>query len=493
MTRHTEIVFGPPGTGKTEYLLRLAEHYLVNKKLAPERLAFLSFSKRAVHEAVTRMCEIMPGTTADSFPYFRTIHSLGFHLKAFRAGHVMGHEELQMFGKQYHYEFNGFLPEDKVNWGGTPEDRALATYLVNRARCGTSLFQQWCNTGGVRWSLIERLVPEYERFKEANDLVDFADMIDLQHPYGPAFLDADVMIVDEAQDTSQAQWRFLRHVARNVHFIHLAGDDDQTIYEWNGADAAQLLGFLGAHTSLPHSHRLPRAIKTLADRIASRIRIREPKVYTARDADGRVEALRGFGYVPLTSGTWLLLARTNKQLQAFREWARREGVVYTLANGSWSWTEECVQAAILYERLRRGQPLTFRQARTVLRFLPYTRELEHKEKLGWDDVLPAGADHEWTWMAALTRMGPADREYVRMLRANKESLHEPGRVRIGTVHNMKGAQADNVVLYTETGQRIHEEAKRNPDAETRVQYVACTRARENLYLLDGQGLYYWRF
>jgi superfamily I DNA/RNA helicase len=494
MKRNIEVVFGPPGTGKTEYLLRKAEHYLLKERVPPERIAFVSFSKRAVNEAIVRMMQLMPGTDSESFPYFRTIHSLGFYLKGFRPGHVMDKVELGEFGKQYSYQFRGFLPEEKVNWGGTPEDRALATHLVHRARCGTSLFDQWCQTGGVRWGLVERLVPEYERFKEANDLIDFADMIDLKRPYSPALLDVDVLIVDEAQDTSQAQWRFLRYVAQNVPNIHLAGDDDQTIYEWNGADASQLLSFAGEHRVLPVSHRLPRAIKILADNVAARIRHRASKAYSAKPVEGKVTTLRGYGYTPLTQGTWLLLARTNSQLGPMREWARREGVVYTLQSGSWSWAEDCVQAAIQYERLRKGYPLTFRQAKLVLRYLPYTREVEKgKDHYHWLDVLPAEADREWTWMAALTRMAAPDREYVRLLRKNGESLTEPGRVRVGTVHNMKGAEAQNVVLYTETGARIYDEAKRNPDAEHRVQYVAVTRASESLYLLNGRGQYYWRF
>jgi superfamily I DNA/RNA helicase len=489
--RNIEIVFGPPGTGKTQYLLETAERYLA-RGVPTERIAFVSFSKRAVHEAITRMCERVPGADLESFPYFRTIHSLGFYLKGFRAGHLLGKPELREFGKQYGYSFNGFLPEDKVNWGGTPEDRALAVHLVQRARVHRSLYDEWSQVGGVKWGLLERIVPEYERFKEANDLVDFADMIDLVRPYPPAKLDADVLIVDEAQDTSQAQWAFLRHAASNVPNIHLAGDDDQTIYEWNGADSSQLLRFDGFRKVLPVSHRLPRAIKAVAENVVSRIRIREPKQYESRDAEGSVTTLRNVGYVPLTKGTWLLLARTNRQLAAMREWARREGVVYTLANGNWSWTEDCVQAAIQYERLRKGQYLSPRQAKLVLKYLPLDQNLDPKEKYQWSD-LTNNNDRSVTWMTALTRMAPSDREYVRMLRAQGESLYEPGRVRIGTVHNMKGAEADHVVLNTATSQRIHDETKRNPDAELRVQYVAVTRARESLYLLDSQGLYGWQF
>jgi DNA helicase-2/ATP-dependent DNA helicase PcrA len=488
---NTEIAFGPPGTGKTQYLLETAERYLAGG-ISPEQLAFVSFSKRAVNEAITRMCERFPGTSGDSFPYFRTIHSLGFYLKGFRPGHLLNTEELREFGQQYHYSFNGFLPEDKVNWGGTPEDRALATHLVHRARCVGTLFDQWSNTGGVKWSLVERLVPEYERFKETNDLVDFADMIDLTKPYAPAKLNAKVLIVDEAQDTSLAQWKFLRYVSQNVEHVHLAGDDDQTIYEWNGADGLQLLRFSGNRLVLPLSHRLPVAIKALADRIASRISVRIPKQYQSRAGQGHVETVKDTDQISLLQGSWLLLARTHRQLFDLRSWARREGVVYTLPNGNWSWSEDCVQAPIYYEKLRRGEAISPRHAKLVKKYLPDQQEVPQQDHYKWHDLCN-GINKEVTWMEALTRMAPADREYVRELRLHKESLHEPGRIRIGTVHSMKGAEADNVALLTETSHRVYDEARRNPDAELRVQYVATTRARENLYLLNGKSIYYWQF
>ena len=45
------IVLGPPGTGKTTYLLKTVEQ-LFNKGVKPYELAYLAFTKKAATEAL---------------------------------------------------------------------------------------------------------------------------------------------------------------------------------------------------------------------------------------------------------------------------------------------------------------------------------------------------------------------------------------------------------------------------------------------------------
>jgi superfamily I DNA/RNA helicase len=51
MTR--TIYFGPPGTGKTTTLLARLEEHLAIDRIAPDRVAFLTFTRRARAEAVS--------------------------------------------------------------------------------------------------------------------------------------------------------------------------------------------------------------------------------------------------------------------------------------------------------------------------------------------------------------------------------------------------------------------------------------------------------
>ena len=45
-----------------------------------------------------------------------------------------------------------------------------------------------------------------------------------------------VLMVDEAQDLTPLQWDMVVKIAKHVDRVYIAGDDDQAIYEWNGAD-----------------------------------------------------------------------------------------------------------------------------------------------------------------------------------------------------------------------------------------------------------------
>ena len=83
-----------------------------------------------------------------------------------------------------------------------------------------------------------RKIDTYEHYKRSggeNSFIDFTDMI------GRAideveFPPLEILILDEAQDFTPLQWSVIYKMCDNVKRIYLAGDDDQAIYRWNGAD-----------------------------------------------------------------------------------------------------------------------------------------------------------------------------------------------------------------------------------------------------------------
>ena len=79
-----------------------------------------------------------------------------------------------------------------------------------------------------------RKIDTYEHYKK-DSFIDFTDMIERAIDEVD-FPPLEVLILDEAQDFTPLQWSVIYKMVDKVKRIYLAGDDDQGIYKWNGAD-----------------------------------------------------------------------------------------------------------------------------------------------------------------------------------------------------------------------------------------------------------------
>ena len=71
-----KLILGPPGCGKTHTLINIVKEQLQDG-VNPERIAFVSFSKKSVEEARLRASSVLD-LPSDKVPWFRTLHSIGF-------------------------------------------------------------------------------------------------------------------------------------------------------------------------------------------------------------------------------------------------------------------------------------------------------------------------------------------------------------------------------------------------------------------------------
>ena len=72
-------MFGPPGSGKTTFLLSIVEQELASGT-NPMDMGYFAFTRKAATEARDRAIQKFPHLNAKTdFPWFRTLHSLAYH------------------------------------------------------------------------------------------------------------------------------------------------------------------------------------------------------------------------------------------------------------------------------------------------------------------------------------------------------------------------------------------------------------------------------
>ena len=182
-------------------------------------------------------------------------------------------------------------------------------------------------------NLLHILKAELDNYKKAYSLKDYTDMIEnfIVSELCPQY---DVVFIDEAQDLSPIQWKMFDILKKNSKHVILAGDDDQAIYGWAGADVKRFQEEPAKEIVLPQSYRVPKLVQHIADNILSRIpdEQRLEKKWKARDEDGSIRPVTSIEDVPLQKGKWLVLARYNDKLIKLKPSLRDRGIYFEYKN-----------------------------------------------------------------------------------------------------------------------------------------------------------------
>ena len=88
-----------------------------------------------------------------------------------------------------------------------------------------------------------------------------------------------MLFIDEAQDMPRIQYNMVDKLIKTSKEVYIAGDDDQAIFRWSGADVDKFINLKGDVTVLNKSYRCPKKIYRLANFIIGHIRKRRPKIW----------------------------------------------------------------------------------------------------------------------------------------------------------------------------------------------------------------------
>lgn len=476
------LILGGAGTGKTTRVLEIVRAAL-RRGVHPSRIALVSFTNAATDEARDRAMKEFKLIEKD-LPYFRTTHSFAFRELGLNPDDVLGESHLQELSEITGELFTGDSGVEGPAAGRNADPLLTLDHYARTTRRGLRL--AWEDHGGdVDWFRLKRFSTAYALFKEQRDLVDFTDMLEKYVTSAATPAPVEIAIVDEVQDLTLLQHAVVEKAFAGVAELYFAGDDWQSVHKWAGAAEDYLLELDWPREIVPLAHRLPRQVFGFAQGIVDRLERKFDKPSRPADREGSVEWLARADEADLSSGKWLLLARTRSMLIDLAAEARRQGVVYSVKGAS-SVNAVHVTAIQAHERLRSGGEVFGGEAATVLKYAGVKRPLDEDRSYTAKDL---NYDASPIWHDALTEMALDDREYYLTCLRRGEKLTAPPRVRVETIHGAKGLEAENVVLLTDLSYRTQRAYELDPDSEHRVWYVGATRASNRLFPVEPSGPY----
>jgi DNA helicase-2/ATP-dependent DNA helicase PcrA len=489
------IILGPPGTGKTTTLLNLVDEF-IKDGVRPKQIGYFSFTKKAATEAATRAADKFGLDIENDLTFFRTLHSYAFNQLGVTKEKMMGQPEYKEFGIKCGIPIKTakFSTDD----GTFNSDNEYLT-IINTARVKRmdllEYYDSRQNILDIERNTLFLLAEELEKFKKEKGLKDFTDLLEdfLEKETTKKF---EVLFIDEAQDLSLLQWDMVRKIWENANKTYIAGDDDQAIFKWAGADVDHFIALkeeVDDIKTLDQSYRIPGGpIHELSQKIINKIQNRFDKSYKPRDEIGILKRYSDITQVNMSEGNWLILSSANHFLEDAKDLCEIQGWYYQyrginsvplkllLALNNWeAWRKDAhlnhLEIKNIYEYLGSNVLPGFKKGKTLHSEEKYTlKKCKENHGLLTDKV----------WFEAFEGLDPITETYIRNMRANGEKINKNPRIIMSTIHGAKGGEADKVLLMQDLTNAALETFSHDPDELHRLFYTGATRAKRELHVLD---------
>ena len=239
------LVLAGAGSGKTRVLTnRIA--YLIENGIQPENILAITFTNKAAKEMKERVFKLI-GPQANSIQ-ISTFHSLGLRLLK---------ENYSKLG--YKSNFVILDSDDTL----TVVKKIMKEMNLNpkfynardiRNKISSAKNELMSPSQYAKLEFDQNIIQVYERYSKKlviNNSVDFDDLLLLPIKLFKEYPDTlkyyqdryKYVLIDEYQDTNEAQYIFSKMLCNNHRNIFVVGDNDQAIYAFRGANFKNILNF----------------------------------------------------------------------------------------------------------------------------------------------------------------------------------------------------------------------------------------------------------
>jgi ATP-dependent DNA helicase Rep len=237
------LVLAGAGSGKTRVITEKIAHLVQRRQMAAHKIAAITFTNKAAREMRERAARVLRGG-ADELTIC-TFHALGLKLLQIEHAKIGLRRGFSVFDA----DDSAAIVKDLAPKGARPDDLFALRNLVSQAKnAGLDPDAAQAAARSAREREAAQIYAQYQARLGAFNAVDFDDLIRL--PLALLERDADAraqwqeriryLLVDEYQDTNDAQYRWLKLLAGTRGALTVVGDDDQSIYAWRGANPGNL-------------------------------------------------------------------------------------------------------------------------------------------------------------------------------------------------------------------------------------------------------------
>jgi DNA helicase-2/ATP-dependent DNA helicase PcrA len=288
----------------------------------------------------------------------------------------------------------------------------------------------------------------------------------------------------------------VKQIWQNVDKTYIAGDDDQAIFKWAGADVDHFIALkseVDNIKTLDQSYRIPGGpIHELSQRIISKVQNRFDKNYQPRAEEGILCRYSDVTQVDMSEGNWLVLASANHFLDDIKELCELRGWYYQY-KGSNSIKLKLLLALQNWETWRKGGTLTNIEIKNIYEYLGANvaegfrtgKLFKSEEKYTLQQCKDKyGLLTDKVWYESFEGLDTITENYIRNMRANGERINKNPRIIMSTIHGAKGGEAQKVLILQDLTNAALETFQNDPDELHRLFYTGTTRTKKELHIVD---------